>query len=140
MTEDELPVPTDAGDDRCPLSFEQEQLWFVDQLRSGAREYLLYSAFRLRGPLDTGALTAALTEIAARHEVLRTRYETADGTPVQVICEPSPARLAVTDLTACEPGAAEQRAREIGEREASTPIDLSGSPWRLTLVQLGRDD
>ena len=75
-------------DGQYPLSFEQEQLWFLDQLRSGAREYLLHWGYRLRGPLDRDALTAAFTQICARHEVLRTHYESVDGWPVQVIDEP----------------------------------------------------
>jgi amino acid adenylation domain-containing protein len=122
----------------CPLSFEQEQLWFLDQLRSGAREYLLHWGFRLRGPLDTVALTAALTEIATRHEVLRTHFETVDGRPVQVVDDPAPVALAIVDLTAS--GEQDQRVREIGEAEANTPIDLRVTPWRLTLVQLAPDD
>ncbi|MGH3379255.1 MAG: condensation domain-containing protein, partial [Actinoallomurus sp.] len=74
-----------------PLSFAQDELWFLDQLRSGATEYLLHQARRLRGPLDVAALTAAFTEIAARHEVLRTRYATADGVSTQLVDEPGPA-------------------------------------------------
>ena len=74
-----------ATDSQFRLSFEQEQLWFLDQVRSGAREYLLHWGFRLRGPLDREALTAAFTEIIGRHEILRTRYATVDGQPVQII-------------------------------------------------------
>ncbi|MEV4313135.1 amino acid adenylation domain-containing protein [Actinocrispum sp. NPDC049592] len=120
-----------------PLSFEQEQLWFLDQLRSGAREYLLHWGFRLRGTLDAAALTAALTEIAARHEVLRTHYETVDGRPFQVVDPPAPVALNVIDVSE---GDAEQRVREIGAAEADTPIDLSGSPWRLTLIKVAPDE
>ncbi|WP_033439096.1 non-ribosomal peptide synthetase [Saccharothrix sp. NRRL B-16314] len=130
----------DTSHGHYPLSFEQEQMWFLDQLRSGAEEYLLHWAFRLRGPLDADALRAALGEITARHEVLRTRYESVDGRPVQVIGEPAPVDLAVVDLTGCDAGEAERRAREIAEAEARTPIDLGVTPWRLTLVRLAPDD
>ncbi|WP_449340756.1 condensation domain-containing protein, partial [Streptomyces canarius] len=75
-----------AGDSGLPLSFAQEQLWFLDQLRSGtSTEYLMCEAFRIGGPLDTRALEAAFTEISARHEVLRTRYGTAAGAGVQYV-------------------------------------------------------
>jgi amino acid adenylation domain-containing protein len=130
----------ECSDGHYALSFEQEQLWFLDQLRSGAREYLLHWAFRLRGQLDRDALTAALTEIANRHEVLRTRYTTMDGVPVQVVDEPAPVDLAIVDLTGCPPDDRDERVYEIGATEVNTPIDLRISPWRLTLVQLARHD
>ncbi|MEU8263750.1 amino acid adenylation domain-containing protein [Micromonospora sp. NPDC048999] len=123
-----------------PLSFEQEQLWFLDQLRSGAREYLMHAAFRLRGPVDRAALTAALTEVTARHSVLRTRYETVDGRPVQIVGEPAPVDLRVVDLTGCPPGERDRRVRDFGVTEVSSPVDLATAPWRLSLVLLAPDD
>lgn len=129
-----------SGDGHYALSFEQEQFWFLDELRSGAREYLLHWAFRLRGQLDRDALTAALTEITNRHEVLRTRYTTVDGAPVQVVDEPAPVDLAIVDLTGYPPDDWDGRVHGIAESEVNTPIDLSTSPWRLTLIQLAHDD
>jgi amino acid adenylation domain-containing protein len=129
-----------ASDAYYALSFEQEQLWFLDQLRSGAREYLVHWCFRLRGPLDRAALTGAFTEIANRHEVLRTHYGTVDGRPVAIIDEPTPVGMTVVDLTGCPPGERDRRVHEIGVAEVTTPIDLGGTPWRLTLVQLEPDD
>ncbi|MFD2762592.1 amino acid adenylation domain-containing protein [Micromonospora eburnea] len=123
-----------------PLSFEQEQLWFLDQLRSGAREYLMHAAFRLRGPLDRAALAAALTEVSARHSVLRTRYETVDGRPTQVIGEPTPVDLRVVDLTGHPEAERDRRVREFGVAEARTPVDLGAAPWRLSLLLLAPDD
>ncbi|MFC5289946.1 amino acid adenylation domain-containing protein [Actinokineospora guangxiensis] len=128
----------DTSDGHFPLSFEQEQMWFLDQLRSGADEYLLHWAFRLRGPLDLAALGGALSDVAERHEVLRTRYDVADGRPVQLIAEPAPVEVAVVDLTAFPD--AEARAAEISASEAATAIDLTASPWRTTLVRLAEDD
>ncbi|WBB51960.1 non-ribosomal peptide synthetase [Verrucosispora sp. WMMD573] len=128
-------------DNQLRLSFEQEQLWFLDQVRSGTQEYLLHWGFRLRGPLNRGALTAACTDIAGRHEILRTRYATVDGQPVQIIDEPAAADLTVVDLTGYSAAEQDRRVREIGEAAVTTPIDLRESaPWRLTLVQLSPTD
>src|SRR3954469_7641508 len=96
-----------------PLSYEQEQLWIIDQLRSGALEYLLHWGFRIRGPLDRAALAAAFTGVARRHEVLRTRYATVDGQAVQIVDEPAAVDLRVVDLTECPPGERDRRAAEI---------------------------
>ncbi|MFI9642393.1 amino acid adenylation domain-containing protein [Micromonospora sp. NPDC051925] len=123
------------------LSFEQEQLWFLDQVRSGAQEYLLHWGFRLRGPLDREALTAAFTEIVGRHEILRTRYATVDGQPVQIIDEPAPAEITVVDLSGYPADEQDRRVREVGEFAVTTPIDLGApAPWRLTIVQLSPGD
>ncbi|GHA65709.1 MULTISPECIES: non-ribosomal peptide synthetase [Streptomyces] len=131
-----------AGDSGLPLSFAQEQLWFLDQLRSGtSTEYLMCEAFRIGGPLDTRALEAAFTEISARHEVLRTRYGTAAGAGVQYVDEPGPVRLARRDLTGTAPADREARVRELHAAELRTPIDLRAqAPWRLTLVRFAEDD
>ncbi|MFJ4950899.1 amino acid adenylation domain-containing protein [Streptomyces sp. NPDC088760] len=130
------------GDSGLPLSYAQEQLWFLDQLRSGAStEYLMCEAFRIRGPLDPRALQAAFTEISARHEVLRTRYGTAAGAGAQFVDEPGPVRLARADLTGTAPADREARVRELHAAELRTPIDLRDqAPWRLTLVRFAEDD
>ena len=54
------------------LSFAQQRLWFFDQLMPGNPFYNLAFAHRLTGTLDVPALEAALTELVARHEALRT--------------------------------------------------------------------
>ncbi|AYN43151.1 amino acid adenylation domain-containing protein [Streptomyces dangxiongensis] len=131
-----------TGDSGHPLSFAQEQLWFLDQLRSGAStEYLMCEAFRIRGPLDTQVLEAAFTEISARHEILRTRYGTAGGAGAQFVDEPGPVRLARVDLTGAAPADREPHLRELHAAELRTPIDLrEQAPWRLTLVRFAEDE
>ncbi|MEU3657580.1 amino acid adenylation domain-containing protein [Streptomyces sp. NPDC032161] len=132
-------APVDGG---YPLSFAQEQLWLLDHLRSGdAAEYLMHETFRIRGPLDTDALTAALTEIAARHEVLRTRYVDEDGRAVQVIDEPGPVKPEFADLGDVPEDRREQSLREFGSAWAGTPVDLRRDhPWRVAVVRLAPED
>src|SRR5260370_40684100 len=62
-----------AGIDVIPLSFGQEQLWFIDQLAPGLPTYNIAGALRFAGPLETEALAGAIDALVARHEVLRTR-------------------------------------------------------------------
>ena len=39
-----------------PLSYGQQQMWFLNRLDPTSAEYIVSSALRLRGPLDADAL------------------------------------------------------------------------------------
>ncbi|MBV2154733.1 amino acid adenylation domain-containing protein [Kitasatospora sp. SUK 42] len=65
-----------------PLSPAQQRLWFVEQLGAPGGLYHIPLAIRLTGRLDTFALAAALQDVVARHEALRTVFpRRADGAP-----------------------------------------------------------
>jgi amino acid adenylation domain-containing protein len=89
-----------ARPDRIPLSFAQRRLWFVNRMDGGdeGRHNTLLS-LRLTGRLDQQALTAALGDLAERHEVLRTVFPDDDGVPYQRVLPPSPVRLPVVPVT-----------------------------------------
>ncbi|MEU3624240.1 hypothetical protein BS329_35280 [Amycolatopsis coloradensis] len=122
------------GDVPPPLSFGQERLWFVDQLRPGSAAANEYAGLWLRGELDVPALEAALRGVIDRHEALRTTVSVVDGVPVQRIAARSAFELRVLD----EPAAPDERLRELAGREASLPFDLERGPlFRALLVRGG---
>jgi non-ribosomal peptide synthetase component F/acyl carrier protein len=127
--------------DRLPLSYAQEQLWFLDQLTPGETFYNVNIGYRLRGPLDVAVLRQSLTRLVARHETLRATFHDADGTPYQQISPPAEVELAVLDHT----GLAVEDQDEAVSRElgalAAVPFDLFTGPlYRFTLVRLADDD
>src|SRR5439155_26675844 len=84
---------------RYPLSPAQQDMWFLERLAPGTPLYNIAWTTRFAGPLDAAALRATVSGIAARHEILRTRFvEADDGLPVQSV-EPSlPPQWRVPDL------------------------------------------
>ena len=111
-----------------PLSFAQRRLWFLNRLEgeSDGRNSATYSiplAVRVRGALDRDALAAALGDLVARHESLRTIFPDTLGVPRQLILDASAARprLAVTSVTEAGLAAALAAAAQHG-------FDLAGEP------------
>ncbi|MFC9431818.1 amino acid adenylation domain-containing protein, partial [Streptomyces sp. NPDC056987] len=87
-----------------PLSFAQERLWFLHRLEGPSPTYNIPYVQRMSGPLDTQALDAALTDVIARHEILRTSYPEVDGQATQFVHPPDTAIsvLAIEDVNEAE--------------------------------------
>ncbi|MFG1891262.1 amino acid adenylation domain-containing protein [Micromonospora sp. NPDC049051] len=124
-----------------PLSYPQQGVWLLDQIRPGGAEYVVPFSWRLTGPLDPAALRDAWREVVRRHEVLRTRYQVVDGRPSQVVGPAEPVALPVVDLS----GYAGSQRRELLETlirdEASVPFDLGrDAPLRVRLVRLAEQE
>ncbi|MFF0482998.1 amino acid adenylation domain-containing protein [Streptomyces sp. NPDC004435] len=129
-------IPRRAPGTPVPLSFAQERLWFMEQFAPGTSAYNIPVVRRLRGPLDAGALRAALDGSVARHETLRSRYPaTEDGRPLLVVDPPGPAAFTLVEA------ADEAGAERIVDEAAAVPFDLEEGPlFRSLLVRLADDD
>jgi len=120
-----------------PLSLNQEQVWFLDQMAPGT--YNVPMGIRLRGPLDRSALADALNVVTARQEILRTSFANSGGRPIQVVHPARPVPLTFLDLSASVEAQQVQLAR-VATRQANQRFDLERAPLlRLLLVGLGAD-
>ena len=134
------PVKVPRGG-RLPLSFAQQRLWFIEQLKPGAAVYNTSGAIRLEGRLDLESLESVINEIVRRHEVLRTRIEVDEGEPVQMIDDWSPRRLEIEDLTGLPSSERESEVRRLAREEAGAPFDLQRGPLlRVKVLKLAEDD
>ncbi|TDV48686.1 non-ribosomal peptide synthetase [Actinophytocola oryzae] len=116
----------------APVSFGQEQVWFLDRLADGNRAYHFQCDVRFHGGLRPELLRAALTEVVARHEILRTTFEEIDGSVVQIVHDPVAVPLPVEDLRRAPARLTDRIAAELGRS-----FDLRRGPlvrWRLYRV------
>ncbi|ETK35217.1 non-ribosomal peptide synthetase [Microbispora sp. ATCC PTA-5024] len=119
-----------------PLSSAQERLWFLQRFDPDDASYTMYFVLRLRGPLDAGALQAALDAVVARHESLRTSFPDVDGAPVAVVHPPGSVAVERVDLS----GSPDPReaARLLVAGRTNAPFDLAAAPpLRVALLTLG---
>ena len=131
-----------AETQRAPLSWAQEGLWLQSQLETGTGSFNMPGGVRLRGQLRVDALERAIGEVIRRHAVLRTRFETIDGYPQQVIAPADGAPLAIERLDWQGLGEAHGDAlRRFAVDEARRPFDLERGPLlRITLIALAPDE
>ncbi|WP_157108391.1 non-ribosomal peptide synthetase, partial [Aldersonia kunmingensis] len=71
--------------ERVPLSMAQSRMWFLNRLDPESASYNIPMAIRLSGALDVAALAAAVADVVARHESLRTIYPEIDGIGYQQV-------------------------------------------------------
>jgi nonribosomal peptide synthetase DhbF len=117
-----------------PLSFAQRRLWLLDQIDAGVA-YILPVLIRLRGEIDAEALAAAVSDVVARHEALRTVFTVVDGEPAQRVLSGEAARPPFTAVLA---DAAEIDAR-VAEASGNR-FDLSAEPPIRALLLTDQED
>jgi amino acid adenylation domain-containing protein len=129
---DVTPTPVVRGSrpSLFPLSYQQEQLWFLDRFNPGNAFYNVPMAWRLNGDLDVPRLEWSLQEVVRRHEILRTCFVMGEHEePKQkVIAERLDLQLPVTDLRALKASEREEQAKKVLAEGAGKAFDLSQAP------------
>ncbi|MEU3725009.1 amino acid adenylation domain-containing protein, partial [Streptomyces sp. NPDC031705] len=122
------PVPRPA--EGLPLSPGQQGLWLMDRMRPGSAEWNAPVFITLPGEYTDETVAAALTALAERHEILRTRYVLRGAEPVQITDAEARVELRTTRAeTAAARGA-------LIEDEFTRPFDLEEGPvWRALGVR-----
>jgi amino acid adenylation domain-containing protein len=130
-----------SRDQRLPLSFAQQRLWFIDQLEPGSPLYNCPGAVRLSGRLKLDVLERSLSEIVRRHEILRTTFAAEQGEPYQIINPPQLVKVPVIDLSKFAADEQQEEIRKLSAEEARRPFDLAAGPLlRVTVLHLHPDE
>ena len=123
-----------------PLSVSQTRLWHLSQFAPDSPAYNELVTIRKTGPLDVEALRHALTDVLARHEVLRTAFTTIAGVPHQFVRNPAGVDLPLIDLTHLSREDALHRAAEIAATDTLRPYDLTERLIRPQLIRITEED
>ena len=151
---------------RFPASWTQEQWWFLDQWRDRAaagsattgraatnsaatqcpaadRAALAAAhlvALRIKGVIDLAALRAAVADLVARHEALRTVFVLAEGRLEQEIAAPPADPLLVVNASEDAAQDPESRVARIVAEQTRHAFDESAPLFHARLDLLGPDD
>lgn len=124
-----------------PVSASQLRTWFGYRLDPGATGDNIPLSARLTGPCDTEALIAALGDVVARHDSLRTTFAEIDGLPHQVINPATSIQVAELRCSATDPKEVEQWTRDQLDEQRSGGFDLERDwPIRAALLHLPGDE
>ena len=133
-----LPAWRRATTGDAPLSFQQQRMYVLSRLDPTRYNYNVVEIALLKGPIDVAALSASLTAICARHEVLRSVFIEHQGEPAQRVLQ-SPPQFERIKL---KPGPADKRAAIIRRKAlglAQYPFELAReAPLKVTLLSFDR--
>jgi condensation enzyme len=132
-------------DERPALSLNQKFLCSLDHGETAgalSQWYAITSGLRLRGNLDVGALSAALDDVVARHEILRTILRKDDDGWYQHLYPPGPVSLEVRGVGSADlADSADRAAYDLLDDVEAEPFSHREVPLlRAVLGRLGADD
>ncbi|MFA7504732.1 MAG: amino acid adenylation domain-containing protein [Burkholderiaceae bacterium] len=111
-----------------PTSTSQQALWYVESLTGVRSTYHVAELYHVDGPIDADLLRKALEILAARHQMLRARFESRDSRLRLIVHPTMPLPFTVLDAQA-DPVA---QANEI----VGQPFELGTGPfWRAALLR-----
>jgi len=135
------PIRPASRDGLLALSFAQQRLWFIYQMKPDSVAYNVPAAVLLKGHLDVAVLEQTISEVMKRHESLRTTFVLIDGQPAQVINPAKPVKIPVVDLSHMPEAIRETEVLRLANEEAEQPFNLSDGPvLRVGLLRLASEE
>jgi condensation enzyme len=127
-----------------PLSWSQEHLCALDRGDNAgglSQWYTITCGLRLTGDVDVAALQAALDDVVARHEILRTHLVREATGWYQRIDDPAPVQLALRDGPPVPADSRDRAAQDLINELEARPFPVRSMPLlRAQLARLGNRD
>ncbi len=124
-----------------PLSFAQQRLRYLNQLRPDSAQYNIPSVMRLEGALSVNALEQSINEVVRRHASLGTRFADEESEPVQILDRGARVALPLVNLGGLREDAREAEAQRLVGSELERVFDLARAPLlRVRLLRLGESE
>ena len=128
-------------DGSLPLSFAQQRMWFLDQLKPGSSAYHIPMAVRFTGAINRNVLELCFREIIRRHESLRTNFVEINGEATQVIHAERELPMPLIDMQGLTENEREAQLIRLLQEETDKPFDLSQDMLiRTALVQISAEE
>ncbi|WP_228026532.1 condensation domain-containing protein, partial [Thermogemmatispora aurantia] len=122
------PLPHHDPEQPAPLSYGQQQLWFLSQLQPDSAVYNTPIVIEIPGDLNEAALQQSLQAFLDRHHLWRSSFPAFNGSPAQVVEPCLSLPLPVTDFSSLPAPEQFAAARSFVEQQARLPFDLSQAP------------
>ena len=123
----ELRHAEDEGFQCLPLTPVQELFSMIELIKPGAGlgpTFTIHDSYRVDGPLDVDRLSAAFTDVVARHPALRTAI--AEAETGGLVRRVSPPRACSVEVRSGSPETAEPV--ELARAHALEPVDVAKAP------------
>ncbi|MCP5053128.1 MAG: AMP-binding protein, partial [bacterium] len=118
------------------LSSAQKRLYFLQQMDLNSTSYNMPYVFPIGKELDPERLETALKQLLARHESLRSSFETLDNVPFQRVCDAGGTGFSMDRYEAVDNAEAEEIVTGY-----TRPFDLSQAPlFRSGIIKLPGGD
>jgi len=123
-----------------PVTPAQDRIWQADEAYPGNPIYNTSFRWLIDGRLETEILEHSFSEIVRRHEILRTTFGRANGSPVQIISPRLCLSIPSRDLRSLPVDKREPELEQLCEQEAVRRFDLRKGPLiRVGLVRMSDD-
>lgn len=130
---DDLPLVAYPIQSSYPVSFAQRRLWIIDQFDEAKSAYNIPETFEL-DDFDQAAFEKSINQLLERHEILRTKFSTEQGEPVQIVesIEALDFSISYVDLSKeDQPG---KKASALQRIDDDQPFDLVNGPLLRVVV------
>ena len=120
-------IKSGLRDEKIPLSYSQERLWFMDKMGQSLQFHTPYVC-NIDGYVDVEKLNEAFTMLIERHEVLRTSFREENGKSYQYIENNISFKLSYKDLSKLRSQEQRINVAKTTDKWIKEPFELSKGP------------